>query len=168
MSPEAVSRTISLIIAPAVMISACAILLGGLLSRYSSINDRLRSMVRERLDLLSAVDEADLGPVARTRLDLLNYQVPDLMRRHRQEHNAIVTTYLSILVFILSMLILGIAATTSLDLVASAALFVFLFGTILLSFAVVLIIGEVRNSLVAVSYEVTQVFHLKDKPPPKS
>lgn len=34
------------------MVSACALLLGGLLSRYAAINDRLRVLAREPFDLL--------------------------------------------------------------------------------------------------------------------
>ena len=52
MSAENVTRTIQLILAPVVMITACALLLNGLLSRYDALNARLRIMGRERLDLL--------------------------------------------------------------------------------------------------------------------
>jgi hypothetical protein len=47
MSAEMVARTIQLIIAPVVMVTTCSILLGGLLSHYAALNDRLRGMARE-------------------------------------------------------------------------------------------------------------------------
>jgi hypothetical protein len=38
------------------MMTSCAILIGGMLSLYSSVNDRLSLMARERLDLLRMPD----------------------------------------------------------------------------------------------------------------
>jgi uncharacterized membrane protein YphA (DoxX/SURF4 family) len=52
MNAEMPPRTIQLILAPVVMVTACAILLAGLLSRFAALNDRLRLLARERLDLL--------------------------------------------------------------------------------------------------------------------
>ena len=49
MNAEMVARIIQLILAPVVMISACAILESGLLGHYASINARLRNMTHERL-----------------------------------------------------------------------------------------------------------------------
>ena len=162
MNTETVSRTIGQIIAPAVMVSACAILVGGLLTRYASINDRLRAMAHERLDLLAATGDKPPGTFATNRLSQLAYQVPNLLRRHKLLHNAITTVYLAMLIFILSMLLLGVAATTTNEGVAAAALYTFLGGTIVLAFALLLVVAEVRTSLQAVSYEVKQVFELKD------
>jgi len=52
MNLEMIVRTIQLIIAPAVMITACCIFTNGLLGHYAAIGERLRITVRERVDLL--------------------------------------------------------------------------------------------------------------------
>src|SRR5205823_11467783 len=52
MSPEAIGRTIQLILAPVVMFSACAVFVGGVLNHYTSVGDRIRALTRERLELL--------------------------------------------------------------------------------------------------------------------
>lgn len=54
MNGEMIARNIQIILAPAVMITACGILLGVLHGRYQTINDRLRLMTAERLALLRA------------------------------------------------------------------------------------------------------------------
>ena len=52
MSPEAIGRTIQLILAPVVMFSACSVFVGGVLNHYTSVGDRIRALTRERLELL--------------------------------------------------------------------------------------------------------------------
>lgn len=56
MNAETVVQTIQLVIAPTVMISSCTLIQNAILGRYSSIGDRLRVLVRERLDLLEKYD----------------------------------------------------------------------------------------------------------------
>ena len=51
MTAETIARTIQLIVAPVVMVTAGAILSGGLLSHAGAINDRLRTLAHERLDV---------------------------------------------------------------------------------------------------------------------
>ncbi len=54
---------IATIIAPVVMITACAILISGMLAQYAQINDRLRSVAKERLGL-PRTDDGELARVA--------------------------------------------------------------------------------------------------------
>ncbi len=51
MSAQMVASIIQVVIVPVVMITSCSILLGGILGHYAAINDRVRTMARERLDL---------------------------------------------------------------------------------------------------------------------
>src|SRR5713101_1638720 len=51
MNIDTTIRTISLIVAPVVMVSSCALFLNGLLQRYHAISSTMRMMHRERLDL---------------------------------------------------------------------------------------------------------------------
>ncbi len=52
MTPEAIGRTIQLILAPVVMFSACSIFVGGVLSHYTAVGDRIRALTHERLEVL--------------------------------------------------------------------------------------------------------------------
>jgi hypothetical protein len=160
MSAEVVSNTIQLILAPVVMLSACALLLNGMLSRYAAINDRMRSMVRERLDLLPEIRAEPVDDLAAARVKHLDSQIGDLMHRHKLEHNAILIVYCAILVFVICILFLALAAITDTRWVAVVALLIFLLGTFLVALSVGITIEEVRTSRRSVSYEVKEIFGL--------
>ncbi len=49
MNLDMVARTIQLVLAPVVMVTTAALILNGVLGRYSAVNDRLRVMALERL-----------------------------------------------------------------------------------------------------------------------
>jgi hypothetical protein len=159
MSAETVARTIQLILAPVVMVTACAILLGGLLSHYATINDRLRALARERLDLLRQANANATVPDAfiLERLQEIDKQIPDLLHRHRLERDAVLCVYCAVLVFLVTMLVIAIAAVANSAEIATAALIVFMGGTGILSWGVLLTAVEVRQSQRAVEYEVRRV-----------
>ncbi len=154
---ENVSRTIQLILAPAVIISACAIIVGGLVSRTAAINDRIRAMNRERLELLG---QGAVSSLAKERLQEIDQQLPDLLRRLQLSHHAVMATYGAILVLIGDMLVIAVATLTSSVIAGWLALLVFLSGAALLGLAVVLTIRELQKSLTSIKYEVERVSSL--------
>lgn len=145
-----------MIVAPAVMITACAILLGGLLGHYAAVNERLRSMARERLDLLRD-GRIRSGHFEHERMAEIDAQLPMLLGRHKLIHDSILTVYCAILVLIISMLVIALAAATAIAWLATAALIVFLVGTILLMLGVGLTALEIRSSHRTVAYEVQRI-----------
>ncbi len=152
------ARTIQIILAPVVMITACAIILGGLWSHASAINDRLRAMNHERLEIWRGpwVDN-----YSAERLQELDAQAPMLLRRHRRVRDAIVTIYAAILVYITSMFAIAGAALLNLSSMGAVALLLFLAGTLFLLAGVLLAILEIRISQSALEYEVNRVSSLK-------
>lgn len=156
MNVQTLAQTIQSILAPVVMVSACAILLGGLWSHASAINDRLRSMNRERLDLWRAPSTDAYGA---ERLLEIDKQTPLLVRRHRVLLDAIVIMYAAILVFIVSMF--AIAGVALLNISATLALFLFLAGTLLLLVSILLAILEIRVARSALEFEVNRVASLR-------
>ncbi len=156
MDVETLARAIQSILAPVVMISACAITLGGLWGHASAINDRLRTLNHERLDLWRA-PSADAYTTER--LLEIDTQTPILMGRHRRVLEAIVTMYVAILVYIASMF--AIAGAVLLNISATLALLLFLAGTLLLLVAIVLAILEIRTAQTVIEYEVNRVASLR-------
>src|SRR5918911_330037 len=131
MSAEAVTRTIMLILAPVVMFSACSIFVGGVLSHYTSVSDRIRALSRERLEFVRSLRTTPRGPeaaraLARERLEEIDGQLPDLLDRHRLVHHAALAVYGAILVFILTMCVIALTATLGADWVAAVVFGVFL------------------------------------------
>ncbi len=166
MTAQNVASTIQLILAPVVMVTACAILAGGLLTRYGVINDRLRAIAHERLDLLRArASAAQPDPLMGERLAELDAQVPGLLHRHRQARDALLNTYGASLVFIADMFVIALEATTGWAWLPSVVLILFLAGVGLLFIGLLLIVLEVRTSHEAVTYEVRRVTSLGAEPP---
>jgi hypothetical protein len=161
MTAETVSRTIQFIIAPAVMISACAIILGGVLSRYAAINDRLRALAKERMDMVRVMHAQTVDMLTKERLSQIDVQLPDLLRRHKLIHDAVFVLYCAMLTYILTMLVIALAAQLDSAWIATMALGIFLVGTTVLAGSIFLTILEVRISQRAVSFEVRQILDLK-------
>ncbi len=166
MSVELTTKIIQFILAPVVMISSCAILAGGVLSQYGAISDRLRALARERLELLrrpdGTVSSASRAPDDYTheRLQEIDTQTPQLLRRHTLVHNGILAIYLAILCFILSMFVIAMAALTNSPFAASSAFYLFLASTAILLVGIAQIARDIRLSQVSVQYEATRVLIL--------
>jgi hypothetical protein len=164
MTVAAAARIIQLIIAPTIMITASAILTSGILSHYGAINDRVRTMIAERLGLLRDVATgslaAPLEALVHERLGEIAIQVPQLLRRHQLVHRALITIYGSIAVFISSMFVIALAALANSRAAATASLFVFLAGTALLLAGVFIVSVEIRDSRDALRYEADRVLGL--------
>jgi hypothetical protein len=157
MDIQTIGRTIQLILAPVVMVSACGILLSGMLTHYAGINGRLRSLSAERLELALLPMSDERKSFARERLSEIDHQVPLLMRRHGQVHHAIVLATAAISILVVSMFIIAAAALGGSRSLAEAALIVFLVGTAALMTGVLFLAADVSNSRIAVGYEMERV-----------
>jgi hypothetical protein len=169
---QAVAQTIQIIVAPVVMVTSCALVSSGLLQRYAAVNDRMRSMTHERMEMLRELDRnpesADRYSAERFRQ--IDRQLPELVHRHRTIRDGLLLVYGATAVFVACMFVIAIAAVARSGWLATSALLVFLGGTVLLLAAVVLIVVEVRTSHQAVDYEVAEVLALGGDgalPPPQ-
>ena len=162
MSAETISRTIQLILAPVVMFSACSIFVGGVLSHYTSLSDRIRALTRERLDVVHTLLGLPDGPaearaIAQERLEEIDCQLPDLLHRHQLVHHAALAVYGAVGILVLTMCVIALTATISADWVALLVFGVFLAGVLAMLLGVLLITIEVRGSRRALQYEVQRV-----------
>lgn len=160
MNIETAGRTIQLILAPVVMVTACGILLTGMLSHYSSINDRIRALAAERLGLALRTPAGDGEALAGERLTQIDHQVPMLIHRHRQVHHGILLGYTAVVTLVVSMFVIGAAALAHSSVLGTIALFVFLAGTALLMLGTGFVAVEVRGSHASVAYEAMRVVSL--------
>lgn len=157
-SIEEVTKTISLIIAPVVMITACAVMANGLILRYGSLGDRLR-IVNQGLSDLHESDRADDRDKAQ-RAQELEFMLRDLLKHHHFVHDALVLIYTSILIFMLNMLVIAMAVGTNINWLSQMALIVFLSGVAVLFGGIVLIAYELRTSHYSIQLEVQRTCRL--------
>jgi hypothetical protein len=162
MTLAAVTRTIQFILAPVVMVSTCAILLGNLMSRYAFISDRLRALAKEHRDLaftgVPAGRTAQDAPAAEwdPRLQEIDAQIPNLWRRHRLLRRSVVVLNYATLVFFIDMLAIALAAMeTSIGWVTGLALLNFLIGIVFMAWSVLLSTLEAHTSHLAMERDLS-------------
>ncbi len=160
MNAEMVTRIIQIIIAPVVMVNACAILLGGLLGHSAAINDRLRGMARERLELLRMPAASEADRLVVERLDEIDAQLPDLLGRLNLIRVAVLSGYGAILLLVIDMLVIALATLAPADWLTTAIIVVFLAGIGALFIGVLLTVLEARRSQRAIRFEVQRVLAL--------
>lgn len=166
MTITSVLQAIQFILAPVVMVSACAILSGGLLSRYAAVNDRLRAMARERLELLKlARDASGMDPrgafnLTTERFKEIDGQIPTLLSHHAMVRRALFALYGACAIFLADMLVIATSVVLVIDAFAVAAMGVFLVGVGMLLLCLLITVREIGTSHHALYYEVMHVAEL--------
>src|SRR5664279_4183471 len=105
MDAKTVVTTIQLVIAPVVMITACSLILNGLLAHYSTINSNLRSLTKERLELTLNPHQLETSGLqyVNERIQQIDREFPYLLSRHKQIHDALFTIYCAIMFYVATM-----------------------------------------------------------------
>jgi hypothetical protein len=126
--PEVAKTTqaISVILAPAIMISASALMILALQGKYSQLIDRLRALNDERRHLVQTPEQTRLT----LRLENVIAQIEIILLRARLVRNSIVSLYVAIATFILASIAIGVPLTFNITFPASSALVVFMLGMI--------------------------------------
>jgi hypothetical protein len=158
MNPIAVTA-VQAMVAPVVLITAAAILSGALLTMYGSVNDRMRDMDHERLEILTGaagtlLAAAEVPPSGRERLTQIDTQLPMLLRRHRLLHNAVLLIYAGVAVLVLSVIAIGVAVTSNSAAAGTVGLALVLAGTVMLLGGLLLAARSLIISADAIDYEV--------------
>jgi hypothetical protein len=160
------TQVIQFIIAPTVMVSACSLILNGILVRYAQVNDRLRLMAHERWDLVREAARttpdpaAPLDPLLAERLHEIDIEAPQLLRRHHLLRDALLLVYVALFLFVACMVTIGLAATIGPESLSSVALAIFFLANGALLFGVLLTALEVYASHRVLDFEVKRVLRL--------
>jgi hypothetical protein len=155
MSATDVARTIQLIIAPVVLITACALIQNAILLRYAAVGQYMRSLGLERLQLLRSNKMTDFFYLER--LQEIDRQIPLLNRRHRMLQNITLVIYSSVSIFLTNMFAIALTVAIGSDTAATFALLLFLLGTGVLLVGVCLTMIEIQISHRAICYEVNRI-----------
>lgn len=160
MTIDVIIRTIQLMLAPVVMVTACTSYINMLSFDYQSIVSGIRSMSREHLDLLQAASSGEIGvsistldAVSKERVHEIENELPSLLQRHGFIRNALLCINVAILIFIASMFLIAVAAFTNVPLGAFPALLAFLAGIGMVFIGVVQVIRDNSRSHRDVIYE---------------
>jgi hypothetical protein len=156
---------ISAMVAPVVLITTGGMLSNGLLTVYSSVNDRMREMTTERIQILGGPDGEWLTPdripaVGRERLAEISRQLPLMFRRHRLVRYSVLLIYGGIALLVLSVVGIAIAVTTHSEPVSGAALGLVLAGTVVILAGLVVAGSSLARSADAVTYALERTRQL--------
>ena len=156
---------IQAMVAPVVLITAAALLSGALLGMYGAVNDRMRAMSHERLDILTGADGtllavAQVPASGRERLTQIDAQLPMLLRRHRLLHDAVLLMFAGVAVLVLSVIAIGLAVTNRWGPVGIVALVLVLVGTATLLTGLLFAARSIRAPPDAIDWEVDRALSL--------
>lgn len=164
MNPTAI-RAIEAMVAPVVLITAAAVLSGGVLTVFGSVNDRMRAMTAERLGLLVGPDGSlraisDLPAGTRERIRQIDEQLPMLLHRHHLLRLAVQSIYVGIAALVASVIMLAVAVPSNSEDFGYASLALVLAGTVALLIGCVFAARSIMSSQDAIDYEVNRSLSL--------
>jgi len=152
-------NAISAMVAPVVLLSLGGLLTNGLLTVYSAINDRMREMTRERIEILTGParqirDAASVPEMDRERLEQISAQLPLMLRRHKLMRRSVLTIYAAIAVLGLSTVVIAIAVGQHDEVAGRVALGLVVAGTIIILLGIGVAVTSLGKSADAIAYAV--------------
>ncbi|MCE1163836.1 MAG: DUF2721 domain-containing protein [Bacteroidetes bacterium] len=148
-------KAIQLMLAPAVMISACGLLLLGISNKYSSINNRIRLLTEERRRLHNRVkDGADLDYLETTRMQSIAKQLTDILYRARLVRNAVAFYVTGLFFFIVTSLVIGLDMILTTKVTDYVAVSVFIIGMISVGIGLIFSLKETLKGYTIIEVEV--------------
>ncbi len=155
MGAEIYYKTIQLMLAPAVMISACGLLLLGISNKYSSVNNRLRLLNEERRRHHNKLNQgSELEYLEITRLQSISRQLEELMYRSKLVRNVIVSYTIGLFLFIFTSLLIGIDIFLNTKITDYFALSTFILGLLSVGIGLVYSLTETLKGYKILEVEI--------------
>lgn len=149
-----VIQAIQLIIAPAVMINACGLLLLGISNRYSMILTRVRALNEEKRRLAVRLGEKGSTPEETVRIESIARQIDRLLVRARYARNAVLSYLGGVGMFVLTSLLIGADFFSRVLELRIVILSVFLAGIMGMMAGVVYAILDTRKAYDVIRFDV--------------
>jgi hypothetical protein len=147
-----VIQIIQLILAPAVMINACGLLLLATSSKYSSVLNRIRLLNDEKRKLFRKAGDKNFEETQR--LESLTRQIAHLMHRAQLVRNAVMCYTGAIALFILTSLLIGLSFLIRGFQSDSAIMIAFLVGMVAIMAGVVFSFLDAKRGYEIVRFDV--------------
>jgi hypothetical protein len=147
-----VIQIIQLILAPAVMINACGLLLLATSNKYSSVLNRIRLLNDEKRKLFKKAGEKNFEETQR--LESLARQIDQLMQRAKLVRDAVMCYTGAIALFILTSLLIGFGFLIQGFQSDSAIIIVFLAGMVAILAGVIFSFLDAKRGYEIVQFDV--------------
>lgn len=146
-------------VAPVVLLTVGGMVSNGLITIYNDINNRMRDMTRERLEIWrgpagQVLDPDGVPAIGQERLTEIGVQLPMLLRRLKLTRLSVLTIYVALVVLGLSIVVIALAVALDDEIVGRVALGLVLAGTIILLLGLGVAAMSLAKSAKAISYEV--------------
>jgi len=122
MTVDQTTQLIQLILNSVMMVTACIIVLGGLMIRYVTVKNRLQVTHKEYLELLTQV------PHQQELLQTLKGRLRHLRHQHRMAHGSVLTIQYALLFFVISIFALTLRTILDFSWLIPIALIFFTLG----------------------------------------
>jgi hypothetical protein len=124
-------------VAPVVLLTVGGMVSNGLITIYNDINNRVRDMTRERLEIRrgpagQVLDTDSMPAIDQERLADIGAQLPMLLRRHKLTRLSVLTIYVALVVLGLSIVVIALAVAMDDEIAGRVALGLVLAGTIIM------------------------------------
>ncbi len=103
-----VIQAIQLMLAPAVMINGCGLLMLGISNKFSSVVNRVRLLNEEKRKLFSRAAEPSFGAQETQRLESIARQLERLLRRAWLVRTSLLCYTIGVALFVLTSLLIGL------------------------------------------------------------
>jgi hypothetical protein len=146
-------------VAPVVLLTVGGVLSNGLLTVYSGINDRMREMTRERLQIRRGpagelLDADAVPPVDQERLHEIGVQLPLMVKRHKLTRASLLVIFVALVVLGLSIVVIAIAVALDDQIAGRVALGLVLAGTTIMLLGLGVATTSLAKSADAITYAV--------------
>jgi len=147
-------QIIQLMLAPAIMISACGLLLLGINNKYSMVVNRIRLLNEEKRELLLKFGAEPTFTEVNVRIESTSVQINKLVYRAKLVRNSVLSYTIAVALFVGTSLILGVASVMSMGKLNYLILASFLCGMAFVLIGVVFAGMETKKGYDIVLYEV--------------
>ncbi|MDD5361430.1 MAG: DUF2721 domain-containing protein [Ignavibacteria bacterium] len=155
MQTESFLKAIQLMLAPAVMISACGLLLLGISNKYSSINNRIRLLTEERRRIHNKIkDGAELDYMETTRHQSIARQLNDILFRAKLVRNTVSFYVTGLFLFIITSLVIGLDMMLVTKITDYIAVSIFILGMMSVGIGLIFSLKETLKGYKIIEVEV--------------
>jgi len=147
-------QIIQLMLAPAIMISACGLLILGINNKYSLVINRIRLLNEEKRELLLKFAAEPTTTEVNVRIESISNQINDLVNRARLVRNSVLSYTSAVALFVGTSLLLGVASVMSMGKLNYFIIASFLCGMASVLVGVVFAGMETKKGYDIVLYEV--------------